>query len=166
MKRNIVPPYLYLNGLFILIMLIGFYGIFHTQWVGSGWFAIIWAAWIMVNYLFFIRIKLCRYCEYYARRCPLGWGQLVPLLCSKGEEERFSKQKWPVLYLVSYALIPTAWMFISLIFQWDFLLFLMLVMFVLIGILLYWLASSRCCKSCKMRRLCLMSKINSLLGFS
>jgi len=160
MKRNFIPPYLYLNGLFILIIGIGFLGISHLQWLSSGWLAIFWVIWIMVNYLFLIRIKLCRHCKYYGHRCPLGWGILIPFLCSKGESKRFSGQKWPVLYLISYAVIPPVLIFISLIFQWDLCLFLILGLFVLSGILLYSLARSRCCANCKMRSLCLMSKIS------
>lgn len=155
-----IPPYLYLNGLFILIVVIGFLGISHIQWVGSGWLAITWVTWIILNYLFIIRIKLCRHCKYYGHRCPLGWGILIPFLCSKGDSKKFSGQKWPVLYLISYAVIPPVLMFVSLTFLWDPWLFSILVIFILSGILLYWLAGSRCCANCKMISLCLLSKIN------
>jgi len=151
----------FFNGFFILIAIIGFWGIYQVKCPGSGWIALIWFVWILANYLLLIRYKLCRHCLYYGRKCPLGWGMLLPLLFPKGEVRRFSKQKWPILYFVSYAMIPPLWMISALVFHWNGYVFVFLILYMILGSLLFILARIRCCSQCKMISHCLLSRIAS-----
>ena len=148
-----------LNGLFILIAAIGFWGIKQIRCPGSAWVAYIWVVWILSNYLFMIRYTLCRHCCYYGRKCPLGWGILLPLFFPKGDVGKFSKQKWPVLYLISYAMIPPLLMIGALLLHWNGALFILLILYIFLGSLLFILARFRCCDHCIMRTDCLLSRI-------
>jgi hypothetical protein len=159
MKKRDIPPSLYLNGLFNLIIGIGVLGISLTQLPMSILIAMIWAIWIIINYLFLIRLKLCRFCCYYGERCPLGWGILIPLFFSKGDTSKFSRQGWSIIYLISYAMVPPLLMIISLFYQWDLSLLSVLIIFIFLGFLLYWGARSRCCVQCRMRSECLWTRI-------
>lgn len=148
-----------LNGLFILIAAVGFWGIKQIKCPGSAWIAFIWVVWILSNYLLLIRYTLCRHCFYYGRKCPLGWGALLPHLFPKGSVDNFPKQKWPLLYLISYAMIPPLLMISALLFHWNGALFMFLILYILLGVLLFILARLRCCAHCKMISRCLLSRI-------
>lgn len=153
-------PYLLLNGLFIVTILTGVLGIYLTIAPGAAWFALIWALWILANYLFIIRLKLCRHCFYYGKRCPLGWGALISSFFSKGDLNRFHTQRWPIVYLVSHVILPSLLIVISLIFKWDLFLFSVLIIFEFLCLILFLLARTNCCYYCKMEPVCLLSKFS------
>ena len=155
--------YLFVNGLFIFITVIGMVGLYLTRLPCSNWISIIWALWILANYLFLIRIKVCRYCSNHGLSCPMGWGILVPFFISKGDTDKFSRQKWPIIYFVSFAVLPSMLMVISLIFNWDLPLAFIFITFGFLGLILYWLVRTKFCNECIMAPSCLLTK---LLQFS
>ena len=143
-----------------MIASIGAAGLYLTRLPCSIWIAIIWTLWILVNYLFLIRIKVCRYCCYYGQNCPMGWGTLVPFFISQGEIKRFSKQKWPIIYFCSFAAFPSLLMIISLIFDWNLRLAFIFFAFSFLGLSLYVAARTKCCNKCDMEPSCLLTKLN------
>jgi len=159
-------PFLFFNGLFLGITGIGMLGLYFSDLPGSAWLSVIWVVWILVNYLFLIRIKVCRYCSYYGRKCPMGWGMLVSSFISRGEMSGFSQQKWAILYFLSFAAFPFLSMVMSLIFSWNLVELFLLILFLFSGLLLYKLARRLCCTHCDMKSLCLLTKISSLSGMS
>ena len=166
MNFRAIPPFLFLNGLFILIMGTGMLGLYFSRLPGSGWLSVIWVVWILANYLFLIRIKVCRYCSHYGRTCPMGWGRLISFFMAKGERAGFSNQKWAILYFLSFAVFPFLAMVISLIFSWNPVELLLLILFLLSGFFLYKMTRALCCTHCDMKPLCLLTKVSSLTGMS
>jgi len=156
--------YLFFNGLFFLIAVLGMAGLYLTKLPGSIWISIIWALWILANYLILIRIKVCRYCSYYGRHgCPMGWGIFVPFLISQGDTDKFSTQSWPLIYFVSLAVLPSLSMIICLIFYWDLFVGFIFILFGFFGLIIYRLVRTECCNNCQMKTSCLLSKLNHIL---
>lgn len=156
--KNLSP--LFLNGLFVLIASVGSAGLSLTRLPGSGWFALIWDLWVLTNYLFLTRIKVCRYCFFYGRSCPMGWwGKVVAVLATRGDPALFSRQRWPLVYFFSFALLPQLLMGGSLIYDWNPLLASLEALFGFLGLLLYVLARTFCCPGCSMKPSCFLSKL-------
>ena len=143
-----------------MIAATGAVGLYLTRLPGSIWISIIWTLWILVNYLFLIRIKVCCYCFYYGQSCPMGWGTLVPFFISQGETNKFSRQRWPIIYFCSFAVFPSLLMIISLIFYWDLSLAFIFIGFSFLGLSLYMAARTKCCNKCAMEPSCLLTKLN------
>ncbi|MGA1843815.1 MAG: hypothetical protein ACMUIS_04560 [bacterium] len=154
---------LVLNGLFLLVVAAGLLGIARSAVPGAAWYGGIWAAWSMANYLYIIRIRLCRNCSYYGLPCPLGWGRIVPLLCDRGDPHMFGRMRWPVVYLLSYAGIPPVFMTISLFFEPDPYVIGALIAFTFVGVLMCIAARKWCCTRCLMASHCLLSRIGRVV---
>ena len=152
-----------LNGSFLLIVAAGLLGISRSAVPGASWYGWIWAVWSMANYLYIIRVRLCRHCSYYGLPCPLGWGRIVPLLCDRGDPHIFGRTRWPVVYLLSYAGIPPVFMGISLFFRWNPHVIGAFIAFTGGGLLMYIAARRWCCTGCSMASHCLLSRIDRLL---
>ena len=155
--------YISLNLLFLIETSLGIVGISRSRLPLSKAFSILWAAWIMINYLYLIRIRLCKHCFYYGKRCPLGWGLIIPRLCSMGDLGMFNRVKWPILYLFSYTLLPPVVIIPSLIYSWDLYLLWILILFLALGLSIFLLARGLCCAHCKMESMCILSKRSNLL---
>jgi len=156
--QRILSP-LFLNGLFLTITAVGSEGLFLTRLPGSMWLSLVWTLWVLANYLFLTRVKVCRHCSFYGKSCPMGWGKVVPFLASRGDPDRFSRQKWPLFYFISFALIPQFLMGVSLLQTWNPFLAFVEALFGLLGLLLYGLARTLCCPTCSMKPSCLLSKL-------
>jgi len=156
--QKIFSP-IFFNSLFLVITTVGSAGLFLTRLPDSRWLSLVWTFWVLANYLFLTRVKVCRHCSFYGKSCPMGWGKVVPLLTSRGDTDRFSRQRWPLFYFLSFALLPQFLMAVSLIHSWDPCLACMSVLFGLLGLLLYGLARTLCCPTCSMKPSCLLSKL-------
>jgi len=119
--------------------------------------------WIMANYLYVIRVRLCRHCFYYGLHCPLGWGRIVPLFCERGDPHIFGRTRWPVLYLFSYAVFPPVFIALSLFFRRDPYVMGALIAFFAMGLLMFIAARRWCCMGCRMTSHCLLSRISRFL---
>ncbi|MEW5803364.1 MAG: hypothetical protein AB1847_14820 [bacterium] len=153
------PFPLFFNGFFLGITAVGSIGLYLTKFPGSVWISLFWVLWVLANYLFLIRIKVCRHCAFYGRKCPMGWGKVVPLLAGQGDPDGFSRLKWPMLYFFSFALLPQFLMVVSLIRTWDIILACIEALFALLGLSLCILARVLCCPRCSMKSVCLLSKL-------
>ena len=157
--QRILSP-LFFNGLFLAITSVGSAGLFLTRLPGALWLSVAWTLWVLANYLFLTRVKVCRHCSFYGKSCPMGWGKIVPFLARRGDPARFSRQRWPLFYFLSFALLPQFLMVASLIIDWNPFLACMSALFGLLGLLLYGLARALCCPTCSMKPSCLLSKLS------
>ncbi|MEW6382083.1 MAG: hypothetical protein AB1611_21115 [bacterium] len=164
MKTRKGPSPLFFNGLFLVIAGVGMAGLSLTGLPGSWWLSLIWMVWVLANYLFLVRIRVCRYCSFYGHRCPMGWGKAVPRLVTRGCPDKFASRKWPLVYFFSFALLPQLLIAVSLIRTWNLLLACLAVLFGLLGFLLFGLARTFCCPSCSMEPSCFLSRLTPCRG--
>lgn len=154
----------FLNALFLLTASVGATGLYFVSLPGSGWLSLIWVVWILINYLFLVRLKVCRHCYFYGQSCPMGWGNVVPRLTSQGCLDKFSQLTWPLIYFGSFALLPQVLMVISLIRGFSLILACLAALFGLLGLVLFLLARIFCCPTCRMKPSCFLSRLSFLIN--
>lgn len=144
------------NIVIIIWLALGVYAI----WLVIPILAAVWGAYLLVMFLFVMRMSICTKCRYYGGRCSTGWGWYTSKLFKKGNEEDFpgcfGAKFAPVLWM-SICILPVAILAVSLIFKFTLLKVLLIAVLVIIAYLFGNKKSrKKVCSVCKMNDLCPM----------
>jgi hypothetical protein len=141
------------NLLMILWMLLGGIGC----WLFNPLAAWIYLAVVVVMVYIVLRRLVCTNCDYYGKRCALGWGKLSALMFKQGSIELFAGSIGVKLAPVTYglmSLVPLVFIIISLIQGFAAVKVVVLVLLLLISVYSGGISRRKGCAECRMKLIC------------
>jgi hypothetical protein len=120
------------------------------------------AAWIylavaVVMVYIVLRRLVCTNCDYYGKRCALGWGKLSALMFRQGSIELFAGSIGVKLAPVTYgllSLVPLVFIIISLVQGFAVVKVVVLVLLLLISVYSGGISRRKGCADCRMKLIC------------
>jgi hypothetical protein len=141
------------NLLMIIWILLGGIGcwLFHPL---AAW---IYLAVALVMVYVVLRRLVCTNCDYYGKRCALGWGKLSALMFRQGSIELFAGSIGVKLAPVTYgllSLVPLVFIIISLVQGFAAVKVVVLVLLLLISVYSGGISRKMGCAQCRMKLIC------------